>query len=668
MTKRLKVCFISITGTLAAYASAPVIEFSDTTLLQELTVTASTPQRAVSSVEGGDFSLSTADTRHVTSTLGGGDPISLLRTLPAVQTPNDLQAGVSVRGMGYGDNMFTIDGVRVFNPTHLLGLFSAFNPAFVKNIRFSPGHSPATSVGAPGGVLSAESETNPSSPFSLDVAAGLIESHAGVSGPIIPQKLSFKIGVRQSYLNQVFPDILTVGHSKINYDFTDAAFALTGQPSAAHSVRLSAFFSRDKMTLRNRDMGSKDGDFGWRNAGASIRWDHTKFNVALSSTTFSNTFRMEEGGRSLSIPSQITQADLTAGYRLHTFAFSAFAAYRYASGQRNVKATAPTTDRSRQSLLEEVAAMWSPTISSALSAEIGLRFSAYQTSGLQVVMPQPRARISLTLPHAANLWLSAGRYLMFDRLVRETSGGLPADFFALACARSRPEDAWSANLGAGGTWQLLNITWSVETYAKLLRNATEFSGSILDLLNSNFNPEDHIVAGRGYSAGVSLMVAREIGKLKGRVCYTAGVSRLKLPIYGHGYIPSAFDRPHDLSATISYTPIRSLTFAATFTHATGLPYTKAQYGYMIEENLICQYYPHNSSRLPSYNRLDLSATWRFWVTRRASHSINLSVYNAAACRNTLFIYPSYSANTGVTQNKSVMSAVIPSLTYILSIK
>ena len=132
-------------------------------------------------------------------------------------------------------------------------------------------------------------------------------------------------------------------------------------------------------------------------------------------------------------------------------------------------------------------------------------------------------------------------------------------------------------------------------------------------------------------------------------------------------MPSAYDRPHDFNATLSYTPPfiagSPLTIAGSYTYATGTPYTRARLGYMIGENLICEYYPHNSSRLPDYKRLDLSATWRF-RGKAGRHTLGVSVYNVLANHNTLFVYTSYSIDTGISQKQSVMKSVIPSINYI----
>lgn len=108
--------------------------------------------------------------------------------------------------------------------------------------------------------------------------------------------------------------------------------------------------------------------------------------------------------------------------------------------------------------------------------------------------------------------------------------------------------------------------------------------------------------------------------------------------------------------------------SASYVYATGLPYTKAKYGYMIGENLICEYYPHNSSRLPHYNRLDLSASWHHTNRHGLRQEVAVSVYNVLGSHNVLFQYQDYSVSGGIINKSSVMNMVLPSITYSISFR
>lgn len=253
--------------------------------------------------------------------------------------------------------------------------------------------------------------------------------------------------------------------------------------------------------------------------------------------------------------------------------------------------------------------------------------------------------------------------MRFDRLIEMTSGGFPADFMACCDGNVPPEDVHSFEIAADGVIPCTGLVYSAEGYFKILRGGVEFKGSLLDMTTPAFQPLENLEKTRGYAWGISLTLSRQIGRLRGRVAYNLGQSKVRGYGVGNGYFPSSHDRLHDLSASLAWSVTRDIILAANFTYATGTPYTKAKYGYMIGENLICEYYPRNSSRLPDYMRLDFSALWTFCRKGRIKHSVNLSVYNAAALRNVLFVYTDYSLDQGILHRESVMKSVIPSISY-----
>lgn len=206
---------------------------------------------------------------------------------------------------------------------------------------------------------------------------------------------------------------------------------------------------------------------------------------------------------------------------------------------------------------------------------------------------------------------------------------------------------------------------NVSGYGKLMRNLSEFTGALTDLSSPDYNPLGDIGFGKGYAIGISISANRQIGRVRARVNYNLGQTRFKFYGDNDGYTPSAHDRPHDLNASLNWDVGSHITLSASYTLASGTPYTRAKFGYMIGENLICEYFPHNSSRLPTYKRLDLAASWRLTL-RGLTHCISATVYNALANHNVLFIYTRYSLDKGIEQRRSVMSAFIPSLTYELS--
>lgn len=649
-TNVAKIISLTLTGWALSVSARSVDSLSVADDLREVTVSAITPRRVLQLDADGSIGINSAMLGEQASFMGANDPITLIRTLPSVRTSNDLQASLSVRGSGTGANLFLVDGVRVINPMHILGLYSAFNSAFYNNFTFRAGRIPATMQSVTAGVVEADSGLSPDSIFSGLISVGLIESHGAISVPI-GSNASFSVGGRTTYLNTVFPRLLTLGSSHIKYSFTDLNASLKVRINSDNTLRISAFADGDKMSLLNDNDGSQDGLFSWKNFVVGGTWNHRDILTTVGVSSYTNQFEMFQGGRHINLPAALTQVSAQTAVPLGCFTFAADVQYRHSSGQ-NEYGNADVGEAA-------ISALWHRQIFSHLDLNVGLRLSGYHNGNYNVFLPLPRIDLNYRLG-MCNIFAAYGRYARFDRLVEESANGLPADFWCSATETMRPEESNSFELGLTGKVPPTSITFVIEGYYRKLLHNGEFTGSLLDLVNASYNPLDNLILGNGYSCGVSVTAMRQIGRVRGRVSYNYGVTRLRFDKYGDKMFPSSHDRPHDLNVSLNWSVWRELSVGAAYTYATGTPYTQAKYGYMIGENLICEYFPHNSSRLPSYKRLDFSATYSF----AKHHSINISVYNALANHNVLMCFTRYSISEGINKMQSEMKSVIPSISYI----
>ncbi len=620
--------------------------------LHEVTVTTVGPRRLLRESPDGTLGIDGRMLGEQVTFLGSGDPLAVTRSLPAVSTSNDLQAAYAVRGGSTGDNLLESDGARIVNPLHMLGLFSAFNPSYYRSYGFSAARVAAEVPSLTGARFTAESGLVPDSVAAGSVTAGIIESHGALRLPLW-RGASAAIGLRQTYLDFLFPDLLTLGSSRLGYGFTDINAAIVSV-AGADTLRLSGFGNHDRMSVRNRKNGSKDGALGRGNLAVSAAWHRPGMRVSLAYSGYSGSFSLEEGGRRIDLPSRLRQFTAGVSCRAGAFTLGGDAGYRYVSGQNGFGRACSGE--------ANLAADYRLALPSAgIRLDAGLRVALYGCGAYRVVRPLPSLAVDYTIGDRYVIYAGARRRMRFDRLVEETTAGLPADFWICAGEGLPAEDVYSAEIGARGNVPGTGILVSIEGYGRLSRHTAEFGGSLLDLASADYNPLTALYFGRGRAAGISLTALRQTGRIRGQISYNYGISRTRIAHFGTASFPSAHDRPHDLNVRLNWTIMRGVDISATFTYATGLPCTLPKYGYMIGENLICEYYPHNSSRLPAYRRLDVAATYAWGGLAR--HKINLSVYNAAASRNLLFSYHTYSPELGIYRRESVMKAVIPSVAY-----
>ena len=68
--------------------------------------------------------------------LGTPDLIKTLQILPGVASGTELSSGLYVRGGDGSDNLFLLDGVPLYQVSHVIGLFSSFNTDVTDGVDF----------------------------------------------------------------------------------------------------------------------------------------------------------------------------------------------------------------------------------------------------------------------------------------------------------------------------------------------------------------------------------------------------------------------------------------------------------------------------------------------------------------------------------------------------
>jgi len=81
--------------------------------------------------------------KQVPALLGETDVLKALQLLPGVQSGGEGQNGLYVRGGSPDQNLILLDGVPVYNASHLFGFFSVFNADAIKDVKLIKGGFPA---------------------------------------------------------------------------------------------------------------------------------------------------------------------------------------------------------------------------------------------------------------------------------------------------------------------------------------------------------------------------------------------------------------------------------------------------------------------------------------------------------------------------------------------
>ena len=182
---------------------------------------------------------------------GEVDVMKALQKLPGVQSANDGQAGIYVRGGGYDQNHITLDGATIYNAEHLKGFVSAINPDLVRSLAFYKGAFPARYGGQLSSVVDVDIKDGDMKQYHGEVGLGMLSSKIHAEGPIWKDRTSFNIGARLSYFDKIVQPMLeSVADNEntmapyANVNYYDITAKLAHRVSDKH--KLSALFYQGK--------------------------------------------------------------------------------------------------------------------------------------------------------------------------------------------------------------------------------------------------------------------------------------------------------------------------------------------------------------------------------------------------------------------------------------
>ena len=652
----------------------------------------------------------------------GGEADLLRQTAlqPGIQTGADGLGGLHVRGGNADQNLFLLDDVPVYSPSHALGLFSIYNPSTVSSVRLWKGDFPARYSGRASSVLDVRTRDGNSQHFRGEVSSGLFASSAVLEGPLKREKGSFLVGGRVTYFDpwvKFFSDrgnLLTFSGAAVKYRFYDSNVKLNYALSDRDRVFLS--FYRGGDVFKNKFQQSYDDPKGyitdvnelstnWGNSIAALRWNHLLRENLFTNTTLRYSRFFYQSG--LGLRSKILypngkqyvladygqlyqtlirdwsgKTDFTfyvsdmltlrwgAAYTAHGFQPGALSANFLQPGQsqENVDSLANILLNNERLNADEAEAYIDAEIdlSKNWRLEAGANGSVFQSKNINYKLLQPRFRLRRSGPRGWSQW--AGWHKMAQNLhqIGSFNVSLPFELWVPSTRRVPPEIVWQASAGFG--WQRKNWGWQLEAYYKKMErvltfiasNDALFAGGAVDASGW----EDRIALGTGWSRGLEMQLEKTAGKFTGSIAYTLSESERFFPDLNAGRpFPFRFDRRHDVKISLRQQIFKWLEADVVWAMATGNPITLAGVKFRHEsvegavKRDVYFYTEVNGYRLPVYHRLDAALNAR-WGKGKVRQGLQIGVYNAYNRSNPFYLY--VDAGSSV-KGKAIQYTLLPVL-------
>ena len=108
------------------------ISMSQENILKEVVVTATKGIHEKTQMSSINIPMSQIE--KLPAFMGEKDILKIIQLLPGIQSGGEGSSGLYVRGGGADQNLILLDGVPVYNASHLFGFFSVFNSSALNNV------------------------------------------------------------------------------------------------------------------------------------------------------------------------------------------------------------------------------------------------------------------------------------------------------------------------------------------------------------------------------------------------------------------------------------------------------------------------------------------------------------------------------------------------------
>ncbi|WP_246043109.1 TonB-dependent receptor [Fodinibius saliphilus] len=607
------------------------------------------------------------------------DVFRSLQLLPGVKAASDFSSGLYIRGGSPDQTLILLDRTTVYNPSHFFGFFSTFNPDAVKDVRLYKGGYPAKYGGRLGSVLTIFNKDGNRNEFKGSISLGMLASRAMVEGPF--KNGSYMLAVRRSTLEPVLAVLRNnIDNIPDSFYFLDINGKVNYDLNANNKFSLAFYSGIDDLSFPFANDANISLNYG--NQTLSTNWTHI-----FSDKLFSN-FTLT-GSRYFNYPSfNIASTPFKRSNNIYDFSLKGDFEYLpnnnhdistgFWIGAMTLKLqdTFDNQDTFSSRIHTQYGSWYLQdkwTLSDQWSITPGLRLNAFSEGNY--IRLEPRFSLEYKPTNQIRLQAAYGRYNQFLTLISNeafsgfdvwltTDSGVPpsyGDQYVIG-AKTIPWDGYGLDL---------------EIYYRTMEDLFELDPFLPDQAGLPY--QDIFRFGKGYAYGAELFFDRRVGRLTGFLGYTFSLTRRKFPNFNEPlsangnprFYPPKFDRIHDLTLVLEYKFNNRWSATTSFNYSTGQAYTKplgrtAAFDFPTSGTSLNQLVVGrvNASRLPDYNRLDISFSRKGTFFGNGEAEWQFQLINVYSRRNVWFY--NYDLDKNPVQREEItLLPILPTITYTI---
>ncbi|MCF7886542.1 MAG: TonB-dependent receptor [Candidatus Marinimicrobia bacterium] len=687
--------FVSMMGYKSFSTSIKIIENQDKRVdleivptdiqTQGVTVTAE-EQRFKDKVETSRINITMKDIL-LTPAFVEQDVFRTLQMTPSVKSKNDFSSALVVRGGSPDENLIMLDGIEIYNPYHLGGVFSTFNAKAISDAEFIAGGFNAKYGNRNSSVLNITSREGNSRKkllfknskfgdyFNLSGLSGevsMLTSKFLAEGPV--GNGSWMLAGRRTYFDKLAQAYYAFNDDELpgKYYFWDSQAKVIQDITDKDRLTYCGYFGRDflEMDFDDDNGGGFGIDFDWGNYTSGLRWRHVP-NTKIHSVTslyhtnydwdlnaeISQMDSLKDGKAYESTINYLEEVSLQDWTLKEELNFYATDHHTITTGFELKNINMKTyqkiqditfLDQNRNVNIFGVFLQDKWKVNNLLSVQTGLRISRY--NGHEHNYYDPRIGLKYLLSDNSSLKVSWGIYNQFiftqnheEEIINFVNfwGTVPEHLDAQTCQHYI--------LGFErrfGNKFFASIEGYYKPYSNLMVNNPKNDPSI---------DKDDFIEGKGEAWGIELLLKKSVGKFSGWIGYSYSKLYRRVDFNSDGKIEKSadevynpkYDQPHSFNCVLSYKLNSKNSFGLTIKSASGQPYTPVVGKTFSQSNMGNYLNPYselrnivgqrNSARYPVYFRSDIS-----WVRNIYPFDIEgkfkFQIINFTNHFNTLFYY------------------------------
>lgn len=623
--------------------------------LDDVVIFGRDPEKNIRSTDMGAVTMSMNTIRELPPFLGEVDIIRSMATLPGVSQVGEAAAGLNVRGGGADQNLIQFAGAPIYNPTHLFGLFTSFNPDIVNDVTLYKSVIPARFGGRGSSILDIQPKAGSIDLWGGDLMVSNYSGKIGINGPLIKEKVSIKGGFRGSYINWFLGALSNPDLNNSQANFYDGNLVISAPISEKQEFTYSYYTSYDDFAF------ASDTTISWKNNSHSINWKG-RFGDKLGVQALGYLTQYDYN---IFNRSGINDFDLNSG--IEDYGVKLFATYNFS--ETNVLTVGgdfkdltiqpgelvPTNQQESGILPQKVQDEFGREMGAHFQHEFelgekigvsyGLRYDLFQYFGPRTVRQYaenqplsdgsaigeieyaegdkiisydglgPRASVRYSLSKYSSIKAGYNKMYQFIHLISNTATIAPTDIWKLSDDFLKPQIVDQYSIGFYNNFMGNIFETSIEVYYKDIQNVVEYKDGANLILQNHLETE--LVPAQGRAFGVELYAKKNLGRLTGWISYTYSRSlrRVITPyeeeIINDGeWFASNFDKPHDVTLIGNYKLSTNTSVSATFGYSTGRPVTFPEAKFDYSGNNLAYFNRRNEQRLPDFHRLDIAVNFK----------------------------------------------------------